>query len=327
MMRKLFKLCILLGLTAGSSLPADDVPARDQALALLSQVRAMSHGVHNQSEWNEMFGRIDTLAKRVEDAGHFDERVELQRARARILSEALGRHPAARDILIGLQADERASLKARRRVCVDLADVYARLGDVAAIEKLIADYRKGPLYDPEEFTYRGGAGPGDPLVLRRSLVEGTESITITAMDTARRRAQFAGGVMAPLFEGTDRSGRRIRLSDYRGSVVLVDFWLREWIPWQRRLPQLISLHRDYRDRGFNIIGLNLDASSEGLDAFLGSRGISWPQLNEGREISRKYSVFGEAASFLVGPDGQILGRDLSAQTIRLMLDQLQTDEL
>lgn len=53
----------------------------------------------------------------------------------------------------------------------------------------------------------------------------------------------------------DIHGRRIRLSDYRGKVVLVNFWATWCPPCRKEIPDLIKLQRDYRSRGLQVIGV------------------------------------------------------------------------
>jgi peroxiredoxin len=128
----------------------------------------------------------------------------------------------------------------------------------------------------------------------------------------------------PDFETIDREGRPLRLAEYRGKLVLVDFWLKDWVAWKRDLPQLVQLHQRYQPRGFEIIGVSMGAAPGDLDAFLAQNGMTWRQVEGDRTLARNFGVVGEAANFLVDPNGTIVGRDLHggelAAAIRFSLE-------
>ena len=66
------------------------------------------------------------------------------------------------------------------------------------------------------------------------------------------------GKPAPEIEGKDVDGKPIRLADLKGKVVLVEFWATWCPPCVASFPTLRHLTRDYKDRGFAILGVNLD---------------------------------------------------------------------
>ena len=66
-------------------------------------------------------------------------------------------------------------------------------------------------------------------------------------------AAFAQG--SPPLEFKDIQGRHIRLSDYRGKVVLINFWATWCPPCRKEIPDLVRLQRQYRNRGLRVIGV------------------------------------------------------------------------
>ena len=118
----------------------------------------------------------------------------------------------------------------------------------------------------------------------------------------------------PGFSFTDLGGKTISLADYRGKVVLVDFWATWCPPCIAELPHVLETYRKFNDKGFEIIGISLDSDKEKLEKFIADEGMDWPQYFDGKgwenELSNKYAVNSIPATFLIGPDGRIIARSL-----------------
>jgi peroxiredoxin len=81
----------------------------------------------------------------------------------------------------------------------------------------------------------------------------------------------AADVAAPNVEMRGAKGARVRLTDFRGKVVLVKLWA-SWCPdCQAAFPKLDALHREYRARGVEVIAVSLDERQKDAEAFLESR--------------------------------------------------------
>ena len=278
---------------------------------LLSRLEAMGHGYHTQAEWDALFADVERLSQNSARAGDWNSLVELQVIKATVFSDMLRDHEQALAILQDArQRYGHLQAPALRKVFVRMADVYARLGDEAAINRLIAEFKTSAVYDAERYPYSGGKGRGVPLVLTRPSAAGEGSVSVSMMEQARRRARFAPGRAMPDFEAAGRLGGSLRLSDYRGRVVLVDFWMRGWEPWRRDLPNLVSLYRSHHASGFEIVGFNLERSAGDLDAFLAAYSMEWPQAVGDAALCGKLGVHGEAANFLVDRNGVIVGTNL-----------------
>jgi peroxiredoxin len=139
------------------------------------------------------------------------------------------------------------------------------------------------------------------------------------------------GKPAPLFEGTDADNKPVRLADYKGKVVLIDFWASWAPPCVAAFPQIRELYHKYRDKGFVVIGVNLDSlgqDSQGKKAeakevlatvrwFLLQHAAAWPDiLGETAEAAAKaYGVSEVPSTFLVGRDGSIAHIDLRGEAL------------
>ncbi|MDX2037702.1 MAG: TlpA disulfide reductase family protein [Isosphaeraceae bacterium] len=146
---------------------------------------------------------------------------------------------------------------------------------------------------------------------------------------APRTARLAMiGKPAPAIIGEDVDGKPISLADFKGKVVLVDFWAAWCPPCLEELPRMMRLAEAHHGAGFTILGINLDAQHEDVGSvakakpivrkLLVSAGISWPTLLAGAGPADPTAVYGVTAipaNFLIGKDGTIVGFELSGEAL------------
>lgn len=120
------------------------------------------------------------------------------------------------------------------------------------------------------------------------------------------------GHPAPDFTAVDLDGKTRRLSDYRGKVVLLDFWFDSCGPCVRDAPKLAAIHRRFRARGFEILGVNSVDKPEEVRKFMAEYGTNWPQILEGQEapVHKLFRIEGRPAYYLLDRGGKIVSDDL-----------------
>src|SRR5512135_2308447 len=82
--------------------------------------------------------------------------------------------------------------------------------------------------------------------------------------------------LAPDFSLTDLAGKKLALSAYRGTVVLLNFWATWCGPCREEIPSLVSLQEKYRNKGLQIIGISLDDDAAPIPAFYRQYKMNYP---------------------------------------------------
>jgi len=97
-------------------------------------------------------------------------------------------------------------------------------------------------------------------------------------------------VKAPQFKLRDINGRTVRLSDYRGKVVLINFWATWCPPCRAEMPDLVQLERDYAKQGLQIIGITYPPETKTrVRRFARSLKVNYPIILGTSEIKARYS--------------------------------------
>lgn len=104
---------------------------------------------------------------------------------------------------------------------------------------------------------------------------------------------------------SDSQNKIHSLSDFRGNLVVVDFWATWCGPCRMVMPFLEKLHKEYNDKGITVIGINTFESSDPVK-FMQDQGYSYLILLNGDEVAKEYHVNGIPTLYVIGPDGKIL---------------------
>lgn len=127
--------------------------------------------------------------------------------------------------------------------------------------------------------------------------------------------QETASAQATDFELPDVAGKKVRLSDFRGKVVILDFWATWCEPCLEEIEGLIELHKKYRDKNFTLLGVALDdAGGEVVAPFIKASGIPYPVLLSPGGAPEAYHVFGLPTKFLIDGNGRIVKKYLGPQS-------------
>jgi len=114
------------------------------------------------------------------------------------------------------------------------------------------------------------------------------------------------GQAAPDFALKSSSGDNLRLSEYRGDVVMVNFWATWCGPCRQEMPLLDELYSRYERVGFSLLGVNIDDDSRKAMNMVSELGVSFPVLFDARkEVSKLYEVEAMPVTVLIDREGTI----------------------
>jgi cytochrome c biogenesis protein CcmG/thiol:disulfide interchange protein DsbE len=143
-------------------------------------------------------------------------------------------------------------------------------------------------------------------VLAVALLTGCSSATESASAASPKGKD---GKAAPDFTLKDSDGKPVKLSDYRGKVVLLNFWATWCGPCKFEIPWLIEFEQKYKDRGFAVIGVSMD--EDGWDVvrpYLTKAKVNYRVLLGDDAVAQKYGgVEALPTSFVIDREGKIVG--------------------
>ena len=120
-------------------------------------------------------------------------------------------------------------------------------------------------------------------------------------------------LVAPDFVLPQLDGTPLRLSAYRGKVVLLDFWATWCDPCRAETPHFVELEQKYADRGLQVIGVSMDDTSEPVRDFYQRFHMNYPVVMGDAKTGEAYGgVLGLPIAFLLDRDGRIIAKHMGS---------------
>ena len=116
------------------------------------------------------------------------------------------------------------------------------------------------------------------------------------------------GSVAPAFAHADLDGKTVQLADFKGKVVILDFWATWCPPCREEVPDFVRLQSKYRDKGLAIVGLSLDAGgAKDVRPFADEFNVNYTMLIANDETANAYGgIVGIPTTFVIDRQGRIV---------------------
>jgi thiol-disulfide isomerase/thioredoxin len=137
-------------------------------------------------------------------------------------------------------------------------------------------------------------------------------IVLSLMVFAEARAAKGDiGSAAPEWSLPGLDGKKVKLSDFKGKVVILDFWATWCPPCREEIPSFIQIQKDYADKGVVVVGIALDEEGESaVKPFAKKQGINYPIVMD--KTSKTGDLYGGVegipTTFIIGADGKIVAK-------------------
>lgn len=127
------------------------------------------------------------------------------------------------------------------------------------------------------------------------------------------------------FKVKDLNNKELTLSSYKGKIVLIDFWATWCGPCMKEMPNVIETYKKFHSQGFEIIGISLDQDETKLKKVLKDKEMTWRQYFDGKGwgnlLAKKYGIQSIPATYLIGPDGKIIGVNLRKKSLERAVEK------
>jgi thiol-disulfide isomerase/thioredoxin len=133
------------------------------------------------------------------------------------------------------------------------------------------------------------------------------------------------GNLAPDFELQTLDGKNMKLSDFRGKAVLLNFWATYCGPCKVEIPWFVELQKEYGPQGFQIVGVAMDdASTDEIAKFAKEMSMNYPVLLGKDSVGDSYGGVGVLpVSFFVERDGKLIAREFGLQSRSVFVDHIK----
>jgi peroxiredoxin len=109
---------------------------------------------------------------------------------------------------------------------------------------------------------------------------------------------------APVFTLQSVDGRTVSLAQFKGDVVMINFWASWCGPCRQEMPLLDTIYKQYKDMGFTLLGVNVEPDPHGANAWLKKTPVSYPILYDPKsQVSQLYQVQAMPTTVIVDRQG------------------------
>jgi len=128
------------------------------------------------------------------------------------------------------------------------------------------------------------------------------------------------------FAVTSIDGKKLSPEQFKGKVLLLDFWATWCAPCRQEMPNVIKVYDKYNKKGFEIVGISLDRSRDDFDRYVKKNEMAWPQFFDGKfwqnEVATLYGIKSIPATYLIDKKGNIRYKSLRGNRLEVAVQEL-----
>jgi peroxiredoxin len=163
---------------------------------------------------------------------------------------------------------------------------------------------------------------------KRIVIWGIVALCLVGLYVMSRRSASkpkltASGNFAPDFTVTDLDGRKFSLSDFKGKVVLLNFWATWCAPCRSEIPHFVEMQNQLGPQGFQVIGISMDDDAKPVREFHREYRLNYPVAMGDDKLAELYGgVLGLPVNFIIDRDGHIYSKHLGATDTSVFYNEI-----
>ena len=166
----------------------------------------------------------------------------------------------------------------------------------------------------------------DSLVQKYQQELPNSSYTKELAEKVESYRKLAIGSPAPELALPNPEGEIVSLSSFKGKYVMIDFWAAWCRPCRMENPNVVKMYNTYNEKGFEILGVSLDRKKESWVQAIAEDQLTWTQVSDLKyfesEAAQLYKINSIPATYLIGPDGTIVAKNLRGAELEAKLKEI-----
>ncbi len=134
------------------------------------------------------------------------------------------------------------------------------------------------------------------------------------------------GHKAPEFTINSVYGKPVKLADYKGKYVMLDFWASWCVPCRKENPNVLKQYRAFNSKGFNVLGVSLDKNKPAWQKAINDDKLVWTQTSDLESFQgnteQLYHIEAIPSNFIIDPQGNIIGKNIRGAELEAFLTKI-----